>query len=241
MSIKKKYDAAYIEWLQSLKAKIKSVQLKAVVSANQEIILLYWEFGKELYEKQEELGWGTSVVESLERDLKTEFPNVKGFSRRNLFYMKQFYVFYRIDFEKVQQRVAQIPWGHNVLIISKVLNKEEALFYVAETINNGWSRDILDMQIKSALYARQGKAITNFQNALLKPNSDLARQTLKDPYLFDFLTLKKDADEKSIEEQLTKHITQFLLELGTGFAFLGRQYKLAIRIFSLIYYSIIQS
>ena len=228
MSIKKKYDAAYIEWLQSLKAKIKSVQLKAVVSANQEIILLYWEFGKELYEKQEELGWGTSVVESLERDLKTEFPNVKGFSRRNLFYMKQFYVFYRIDFEKVQQRVAQIPWGHNVLIISKVLNKEEALFYVAETINNGWSRDILDMQIKSALYARQGKAITNFQNALLKPNSDLARQTLKDPYLFDFLTLKKDADEKSIEEQLTKHITQFLLELGTGFAFLGRQYKLEV-------------
>ena len=228
MDIKKIHKTEYVEWLQSLKTKIKSAQLKAAVSANQEVILLYWEFGKEIYEKQEKLGWGNAVVDSLEKDLKAEFPDVKGFSRRNLFYMKQSYLFYQTDFEKVQQRVAQIPWGHNIQIVSKAKSKEEALFYVAETIGNGWSRDILEMQIKSSLYARQGKATTNFQNVLPPPNSDLAHQTLKDPYLFDFLTLKKNADEKSIEEQLTKHITQFLLELGTGFAFVGRQYKLEV-------------
>ena len=207
MDIKKIHKAEYVEWLQSLKAKIKTAQLKAAISANQEVILLYWEFGKEIYEKQEKLGWGNSVVDSLEKDLKAEFPNVKGFSRRNLFYMKQFYVFYRLDFEVVQQRVAQIPWGHNIQIVSKVKSKEEALFYVAETISNGWFRDILEMQIKSSLYARQGKATTNFQNVLPPPNSDLAYQTLKDPYLFDFLTLQRRYLEISIRQSNDRYFT----------------------------------
>lgn len=228
MSIEKRNDAEYIEWLQGLKAKIRSAQLQAAISANREVILLYWEFGKELYQKQEELGWGTSVVDSLEKDLKTEFPDVKGFSRRNLFYMKRFYTFYRDNFKFVQQLVAQIPWGHNIRIVSKSKSIEEAQFYLTETISNNWSRDVLQLQIKSDLYLRRGKATTNFKHTLPKPSSDLAQQTLKDPYLFDFLMLKKDADERSIEEQLTKHITQFLLELGTGFAFVGRQYKIEI-------------
>lgn len=153
---------------------------------------------------------------------------MKGFSRRNLFYMKRFFLFYDEHSEKVQQLVAQIPWGHNIHIFSKAQTVEEAICYVKETINSNWSRDILQLQIKSELYSRQGNATTNFDRTLPTPNSDLADQTLKDPYLFDFLTLKKEADEKSIEDQLTKHITQFLLELGTGFAFVGRQYKLEI-------------
>ena len=153
---------------------------------------------------------------------------MKGFSRRNLFYMKKFYNFYKSDFEKVQRFVAQIPWGHNILIISKSQNINEAIFYLNETLENNWSRDILDLQIENDLFKRKGNAVTNFSNSLPKPNSDLANQTLKDPYLFDFLTLKKDADEKSIEDQLTKHITRFLLELGKGFAFIGRQYHLEI-------------
>lgn len=228
MSIPKEYNSDYLKWLSSLKNRIKSVQVKAVLSANKEIIELYWQVGKELYEKQETKGWGNAIVESLEKDLATEFPDLKGFSRRNLFYMKGFYVFYKSDFEKVQQLVAQIPWGHNILIVSKSKTIEEAYFYLTETIANNWSRSVLAMQIKAELYARQGKAITNFKNTLPNPESDLAHQTLKDPYLFDFLTLKKNADEKSIEEQLTKHITQFLLELGTGFAFIGKQYKIEV-------------
>ena len=218
----------YIEWIDNIKSKIRTAQIKAALSANSELIKLYWDIGKDIFEKQEIQGWGNSIVENLSKDLKSEFPNTKGFSRRNLFYMKKFYNFYKNDFEKVQQLVAQIPWGHNVLIISKLQNINEAVFYLNETLENNWSRDILDMQIESDLYERKGKAITNFSQSLPQPNSDLANQSLKDPYLFDFLTLKKDADEKSIEEQLTKHITHFLLELGKGFAFIGRQYHLEI-------------
>jgi predicted nuclease of restriction endonuclease-like (RecB) superfamily len=228
MAIEKRYDSEYNKWLRDLKAKIKRTQLKAALSANSEIIMLYWEIGKELYEKQVDQGWGNSVVDNLERDLSAEFPDSKGFSRRNLFYMKGFYSFYKSGFEKVQQLVAQIPWGHNILIYSKSKTIEEAAFYLSETVENNWSRSILDMQIGTDLYKRQGKAITNFIQALPSPESDLANQTLKDPYLFDFLTLKKDADERNIEEQLIKHITRFLLELGTGFAFIGRQFKLEI-------------
>lgn len=228
MTIEKKYDSEYLDWLIILKNRIKQTQIKAALSANREVILLYWEIGKELYEKQETQGWGNSVVDKLEKDLSAEFPDLKGFSRRNLFYMKGFYSFYHSSFEKVQQLVAQIPWGHNILIFSKSDTIEEALFYLSETIGNNWSRSILDMQIGTNLYKRQGKAITNFSTALPKPDSELATQSLKDPYLFDFLTLRKDVDEQNIETQLTKHITRFLLELGTGFAFIGRQYKLEI-------------
>lgn len=218
----------YLEWLNKLKSRIRQAQIKAALSANAELLKLYWDIGKDLFEKQENQGWGNSVVENLSKDLKEEFPYMKGFSRRNLFYMKSFYSFYKSDFKKVQQLVAQIPWGHNLKIISKSINIEVAIFYLNETLENSWSRDILASQIENGLFERQGKALTNFSKSLPKPNSDLANQTLKDPYLFDFLTLKKNADEKNIEEQLTKHITHFLLELGKGFAFIGRQYHLEI-------------
>ena len=159
MELNKRYDSEYIEWLGGLKNRIKNIQIKAALSANREIIELYWEIGKELYEKQEYQGWGNSVVDNLERDLVSEFPDLKGFSRRNLFYMKGFYSFYKSDFEKVQQLVAQIPWGHNILIVSKSKTIEESLFYLTETIENNWSRSVLDMQIGTDLYSRQGKAI----------------------------------------------------------------------------------
>ncbi len=223
-----KQHADYLKWVDTIKSKIRTTQIKAALAANSELIKLYWDLGKDIFEKQEIKGWGNSVVDNLSKDLKSEFPNIKGFSRRNLFYMKKFYSFYKGDFEKVQQLVAQIPWGHNILIISKSQNINEAIFYLKEALENNWSRDILDLQISNDLYGRKGKAITNFTQSLPQPNSDLANQTLKDPYLFDFLTLKKDLDEKSIEEQLTKHITHFLLELGKGFAFVGRQYHLEI-------------
>ncbi len=154
MSVKKRYDSDYIEWLGGLKSRIKNTQIKAALSANKEIIELYWEVGKELYEKQENQGWGNSVVDNLEKDLISEFPDLKGFSRRNLFYMKGFYSFYKSDFEKVQQLVAQIPWGHNILIVSKSKSVEESLFYLTETIENSWSRSVLDMQIASELFHR---------------------------------------------------------------------------------------
>ncbi len=223
-----KQNKEYLYWLNNLKSRIKRGQIQAALSANSELIKLYWDIGKDIFDKQEYQNWGNSIVENLSKDLKAEFPNMKGFSRRNLFYMKKFYEFYKSDFEKVQRLVAQIPWGHNILIVSKSKTIKEALFYLNETFENNWSRDILDIQIKSELYDRQGNAITNFSKSLPQPNSDLAKQTLKDPYLFDFLTLKKDADERNIEEQLTKHITHFLLELGKGFAFIGRQYHIEV-------------
>ena len=135
----------YLEWVNTLKIKIGRAQIKAAISVNSELIKLYWEIGQELSEKQEKQGWGNAIVESLSKDLKNEFPEIKGFSRRNLFYMQSFYKFYKSDFEKVQQVVAQIPWGHNIKIISKSQSLDEALFYLNETIENNWSRDILDM------------------------------------------------------------------------------------------------
>jgi len=228
MGIKKLHDSEYIKWLTDLKKRIRSAQLKAALSANSVVIELYWDLGKELYEKHQVSNWGNAVVESLAIDLKKEFPSLGGFSRRNIFYMKSFYMFYMEHFEKVQQLVALIPWGHNIVIFSKANDINEALFYLKSTLENNWSRDMLNMQIDTGLFARQGKAITNFRKTLPNPDSDLAHQTLKDPYLFDFLTLKQDADERNIEEQLIRNITRFLLELGAGFAFIGRQYHLEV-------------
>jgi len=218
----------YIEWLDKLKSRIRKTQIKAALSANAELLQLYWDIGKDLFDKKENQGWGNSIVDNLSKDLKSAFPNMQGFSRRNLFYMRSFYIFYKSDFIKVQRLVAQIPWSHNIKIISKSKGINEAIFYLNETVENGWSRDVLDLQIENELFKRQGKAITNFSKSLPEPDSDLAKQTLKDPYLFDFLTLSKEANEKNIEDQLTKHITKFLLELGKGFAFVGRQYHLEV-------------
>ena len=221
----------YISWVNDLKILIQKTQIKASISVNRELLGLYWTIGKSISEKVNKANWGSSVVEELSNDLKTEFPNQKGFSRSNLFSMKKWYEFYsqsEIDIEKIQQLVGQIPWGHNVVIISKSKSIEEAIFYSSKTIENNWSRSVLIHQIELNFYKRQGKAITNFTKTLPTPHSELATETLKDPYKFDFLTLQEKALEKDIENQLVKHITSFLLELGTGFSFVGQQVPVKI-------------
>lgn len=222
---------AYKRWIQKLKNEIQQTQIKASISVNQQLLGLYWTIGQSISEKINAEKWGTSVVESLSRDLKKHFPNQKGFSRTNLFSMRKWYEFYtqsEMDIVFIQQLVGQIPWGHNVLIITKSNTIEEALFYINKTIENNWSRTVLTHQIDLELYSRTGKALTNFEKTLPTPQSDLAIESLKDPYKFDFLTLTEKAVEKDIEEQLTQHITSFLLELGEGFSFVGRQVPIKI-------------
>ena len=222
----------YKQWLIEVKQKIRSTQIKAAITVNSALIEFYWDLGKMISEK--ETIWGSKLIEQVSKDLKEEFPDMQGLSRRNLFNAKKFYLFYSNTLVQQavaligQQAVAQIPWGHNILIFTKSKDTKEALFYVQKTIENNWSRDSLALQIKYDLYARQGKAITNFTNTLPMPNSDLAKQTLKDPYVFDFLQLSEDFKERDIENQLTIHITRFLLELGKGFAFVGRQYYIQL-------------
>ncbi|MBN2728620.1 MAG: DUF1016 family protein [Bacteroidales bacterium] len=192
---------------------------------------MYWKIGKSISEKINIGKWGASVVENASKDLRRYFPNQQGFSRSNLFSMRKWYEFYissGLEIEKVQQLVGRIPWGHNVLIISKVESIEEAMFYINKTIENNWSRAVLAHQVDLDFYNRSGKATTNFPDTLPTPQSELAIETLKDPYKFDFLTLSEKALEKDIEEQLVNHITSFLLELGGGFSFVGRQVPIKI-------------
>lgn len=232
----------YKNWLSDLKSRIRSVQAKAAVAVNTALIAFYWELGKMIAEKEQ--FWGDKLIDQLAKDLKEEFPDMKGFSSSNLKYCKRFYLFYHMPIgqravdqlqspenqltESLQQLTTKIPWGHNILIFSKSKDIQEAHFYIRATLENGWSRDILALQLKSQLYARQGKAISNFSETLPDPLSDLAQQTLKDPYIFDFLTMTKPFHEKDIERQLVTHITKFLLELGKGFAFVGQQYHLQV-------------
>lgn len=231
MPSKPKNNDEYITWVVELKKLISSSQIKASLSVNREMLFLYWEIGKSISYKVEEMKWGSSIVDVLSKDLKKLFPKQKGFSRTNLFYMKKWFEFYsttKVEFEFVQQLVGQIPWGQNIVIMSKSQDLEEALFYLNKTLTNNWSRTVLLHQVELGLYRIQGKAITNFEKTLVKPNSELAVETLKDPYKFDFLTLEENSLEKDIEEQLVKNITSFLLELGNGFSFVGRQVALEI-------------
>jgi len=223
----------YLETLNKLKEKIRSTQIKAVVKVNQELIQLYWEIGIAISEKQEKEGWGAKTIEKLAKDLKNAFPDTKGFSRTNISYMVQFAKEYP-EIEIIQQLVGQIPWGHNLILIQRLKTEEERLWYVKKIIENGWSRNTLSIWIDSDLYRRQGKAITNFSNTLPTPQSDLASQTLKDPYLFNFLSLTENYEERELEKGLTDHIQKFLVELGKGFAFVGKQYELKIE--NTIYY-----
>lgn len=231
MKLQNTNSTEYYDWVVELKSKIQSSQLKAAISVNKELLSLYWELGKSISLKISESNWGSSVVEQLSIDLKNEFPNQKGFSRSNLFSMKQWFEFYSTlnnDIEKIQQLVGQIPWGHNIAIITKSNSIDEAIFYCNKTIKNNWSRAVLINQIASDFYNRQGKAITNFNNTLPEPHSGLAIETLKDPYKLDFLNLQEKVLEKDIETQLVKHITSFLLELGAGFSFVGQQVPVKI-------------
>ena len=218
----------YNTWINAIKSKVQVARTKVALSINSGVLELYWEIGKDIHTQIKEANWGTKIIDQVAIDLKTEFPDIKGFSRRNIYAMRQWYLFYSQLSSFVPQVVAQIPWGHNRLIISKTKDVNEALFYTNEAIINSWSRDTLEVQILDKLYYRKGKAITNFEATLPKVQSKLANSILKDPYNFDFLGLENDALEKAIEDELIKHITKFLLELGKGFAFIGKQYKIEI-------------
>lgn len=217
--------ADYKTLLGNIQKRIQESQLKAVLAVNSELILLYWEIGKMLFEKMEAEGWGAKTIDRLAKDLSSGVSNPSGFSARNLRYMKQFFETYR-DTPILQRPVAKLPWGHNVTLIEKLSNNDQRLWYADQAIEHGWSRPILKLWIESDLYSRQGKAITNFKDTIPSVDSDLAEQTLKDPYNFSFLSLDKKHREQDLEQGLIDHIQKFLLELGQGFAFVGRQVKL---------------
>lgn len=218
---------AYKTFLQDVKQRIQAAQMKAVIAVNTELIQLYWDIGNEILKRQQLQNWGSKVVEQLSQDLKRSFPDMKGFSRRNLFYMRKFAETYP-DLEIVQQLVAQISWSSNTVLLDKCNNNKERIWYAQCAIENGWSRSMMIHHIESELYERKGKAITNFQKTLPTTNSDIAEETLKDPYVFDFLNLSERAQEKDLEDALVDNIAQFLLELGKGFAFVGRQYRINV-------------
>ncbi|MCW3096948.1 MAG: hypothetical protein JWL77_2566 [Chthonomonadaceae bacterium] len=217
----------YDAFIQELKERIRTAQVRAALAVNRELVLLYWQIGRDILRHQEQHGWGAKVIDRLAMDLRREFPDMRGFSPRNLKYMRSFAETYS-DEAFVQQLVAQIPWGHNVRILDMVKLPEEREWYIRATVQNGWSRSILEMQIERQLYQRQGQASTNFDRTLAPPQSDLARQLLKDPYNFDFLGLGNEAQEREVERGLVEHVRNFLLELGVGFAFVGSQYHLEI-------------
>ena len=225
----------YKNFIQEIKSKIHSSQIKASLKVNEELLRLYWDLAQMIVSKQAASSWGSNFIETLSKELKREFPSMKGFSTRNLKYMRQWFLFWVDDTEKGQQLVAQfetelfhIPWGHNIAILTKCKTKDEALFYVRKTIENNYSRVVLIHQIESNLYQREAISLNNFSTKLPSPQSDLAREILKDPYNFDFLTLSEQYNEKELENALTKQITDFLLELGSGFAFVGKQYQLKV-------------
>ena len=244
----------YQAWLAEIKNRIVASRVKAAVSANSELIRLYYDLGAQIVEREKNAKWGSGFIDGFSRDLKKSFPDIAGFSPQNLRYCRAFYRFYSAreicqqsvgelgdgeDPAKWQQPVAkiedsalaaisqqgvdQIPWGHNILVFTK-----SATFYINQTIRNGWSRDTLAQQIKSELYSRSGKAVSNFGQTLPAVRSELVQQTLKDPYVFDFFSLTAPYNERDVERQLVKHMTKFLLELGKGFAFVGQQYTIEV-------------
>jgi predicted nuclease of restriction endonuclease-like (RecB) superfamily len=217
----------YATLLDGLKSRIRTAQVKAALAVNQELILLYWQIGREILTQQQQEGWGSKVIDRLANDLKRAFTQMKGFSPRNLKYMRSLAEAYP-DKQIVLEVVAQIPWGHNQSLLNKLDCREQRLWYVGQTVANGWSRNILEIQIASNLFDRQGRAITNFDQALPKPQSDLAHALLKDPYNLDFLSITQDVQERELEAALVTHIRDFLLELGVGFAFVGSQYPLEV-------------
>ena len=247
-------------WVSRLKQDIRSAQFKAAIKVNTELLRLYWRMGADICEKQKSASWGDGWLKELSRELMDEFPDMKGFSYRNLRYIRQWYEFYNQDLTIWQQAVAKldnaigqqavaqlgeanvqqvvakinedvffsVPWGHHLYIISQCKDVDRAVFYLKKTVENGWSRAVLLNYLDTNLYERQGKAVNNFNRLLANPQSELAAQTLKDPYNFDFLTLDGEYRERELELGLTNNVTRFLLELGTGFAFIGSQVPLQV-------------
>lgn len=244
-------------WIKSIKGKILEAQTRASFKVNSEMLQLYWEIGNSILYAQNNNGWGTQIIDNLSKEIKSNFPDSTGFSVRNLKYMRAFAKEYpsfpivqvslaQKEKETVQVSLAQITWYHHISLLTKIKNVRERVFYITETAKNEWSRDVMLLQIESNLYKRSGKAINNFVQTLPKPQSDLARNVFKDPYNFDFLSLTKKIDEHKIEIELTQKITDFLLELGKGFAFVGRQYEIEVdnsdyRIDLLFYHTVLHS
>jgi predicted nuclease of restriction endonuclease-like (RecB) superfamily len=243
----------YTDWLGDIKQQIHQAQQRAALALNLELVSLYWRIGKAILDQQDQQGWGAKVIDRLAHDLRTNFPAMKGFSPRNLKYMRAFAAAWQeLEIvqgglgqtesgaivqqllhkseagEFVQQLLHKLPWFHHCVLLDKLKTREERLWYLRKAIEHNWSRNILVMQIESRLMERSGAAVTNFALTLPKPESDLARESLKDPYRFDFLGLGEEAQEREIETALVKHVTDFLLELGAGFAFVGRQVLLDV-------------
>jgi len=219
----------YIKFLNDLKSKIKQSQYQAYRIVNKELIKLYWDIGKSIVDKQEKLGWGKKIIQQLAEDLQKEFPKNSGFSERNLKYMKKLYLEYK-DKPKVQQLVAQIPWGQNIVILEKLKDDYQREYYLRMTFRNSWSRSILINQIETKSFERflTDKKSHNFDKALLVKISKEAKRTLKDSYMLDFLEISGDIKERELEKKILENIKSFLLELGIGFTFIGNQYKIVV-------------
>lgn len=231
--------------LSQLKEKIRAAKSKAALAVNAQLLGIYWEIGNTIHLQEKEAGWGTKIVETLGTDLRIEFPDMRGFSLRNLRYMRDFSIAYpqflilqlaiansditiTDEASILQRNIAKLPWGHNCTILDKLKTLNERLFYAQKAVENGWGRDILVAQIKSGLQQRLGNTINNFEGTLPKPQSDLARETLKNRYLFDFLSIGEEIQERELEKALIKHLKKFMLELGRGFAYVGNQYNLLV-------------
>lgn len=219
-------EGRYSAFLNEVKTQIRAAQVKAALAVNRELLLLYWQLGREILARQQAEGWGSKVLERLSSDLKREFPEMKGFSRSNLKYMRAFAEAWPEGIS--QAPLGQITWYHNIALLEKLKDADERLWYARETIENGWSRNVLVAQIKNCLYERESTAVNNFAKTLPAPQSDLAQQIVKDPYNFDFLTLSKNVEEQDLKRALVKHMRDFLLELGVGFAFIGHNYPLTV-------------
>ncbi len=219
--------AGYGDWLTELKTRIHGAQQRVALAVNRELVGLYWQIGRDILERQAREGWGTKVIDRLAHDLRAAFPDMKGFSPRNLKYMRAFAEAWP-EAEFVQQAAARLPWFHLCTLIDKLKTREDRDWYMARAVEHNWSRNVLVMQIETRARERSGQAITNFSQQLPQPQSDLARESLKDPYRFDFLGLGDAAQEREIESALVQHISRFLLELGAGFAFVGRQVLLNV-------------
>lgn len=218
---------AYQELLDELKNRIRNARVQAAISVNRELILLYWQVGQEILKRQGREGWGAKIIERLADDLRREFTDMRGLSRANLFYMRAFAEAYPSE-EIVQQLAGQIPWWHNVVIMTRLKDSELRKWYIRACIENGWSRAVLVAQIETRLHERAGGALTNFDRTLPAPQSELAGQILKDPYNFEFLTTYDAAVERDLHKGLLEHLKDFMLELGVGFAFVGSNYHLEI-------------
>jgi len=217
----------YALMLEELKTRIQEERLRVVLSANAAMVLLYWDIGRVILDRQQREGWGAKVIDRLSADLQQAFPDMRGLSPRNLKYMRAFASAWP-ERQIVQEGLAQITWYHNIALLERLGDSKTRLWYAQKTIANGWSHNILIVQIENAAHEREGKAITNFPATLPPPDSDMAAQVFKDPYLFDFLGTADPRREKEVEQALMDHIQRFLLELGVGFAFVGRQVHLEI-------------